>query len=321
VVVVPVDASARYEIAAVRYGTRLTTKSDVFLHYGLYGEPDEPTRMDYFFWVLLGAGRTILVDCGFNEQSGARRGRTMLCPPVTALHRLGIDPADVTALIVTHAHYDHIGNLDQFPAAEVVMSAAEFEFWTGPLADRPLFATSAEADDIAALQRARADGRLRLLARADSPPLCTPGATSPLGPLAAPAGGLAGRAKPAPPVAHAVTAGVRVLEVGGHTPGQLVVLARTSDGEAVLASDALHYYDEARMDRPFAHVADLPAMYHGFELLRRLAAEPGRYLVAGHDPEVMRRFPALMGPAGRDVAGLAVRIGPPASGQAATWRT
>ena len=284
---VPASDDPGYDVIAVRYGTRLTTKSDVFLHYGLYGEPDEPTQMDYFFWVLRGAGRTILVDCGFNERSGGRRGRTMLCPPVTALRRLGIEPAAVSLLILTHAHYDHIGNLDQFPAAEVVMSASEYEFWTGPLGDRPLFATSAEADDIAALRQAQADGRLRLL---PSP------------------------AAAAPPVTNSVVGGVRVLEVGGHTPGQLVVLARTADGEAVLASDAMHYYDEARLDRPFAHVADLPAMYNGFELLRGLAAEPTRYLVAGHDPEVMRRFPPLAA-ADQDVAGLAVRIGRPEAGE------
>jgi glyoxylase-like metal-dependent hydrolase (beta-lactamase superfamily II) len=289
VVVVSASGGASYEVVAVRYGTRSTTKSDVFLHFGSYGEPDEPIGMDYFFWVARSPARTILVDCGFNEQSGARRGRRMLCPPVTALRRLGIEPADVTLLIVTHAHYDHIGNLDQFPAAEVLMSAREFGFWTGPLGGRPLFAMSAETGDIAALRRARADGRLTLL---PAPP--------------------ASRS----PAAQTVAAGVSVLEVGGHTPGQLVVLARTADGEAVLASDALHYYDEARLDRPFAHVADLPAMYEAYELLRGLAAEPTRYLVAGHDPEVMSRFPALAGTADRDAAGLAVRIGPADAGQA-----
>lgn len=279
----PASEGPGYDVIAVRYGTRLTTKSEIFLHYGLYGEPDEPARMDYFFWVLRGAGRTILVDCGFNERSGARRGRTMLCAPVTALRRLGIEPADVSALILTHAHYDHIGNLEHFPAAEVIMSAREYEFWTGPLADRLLFATSAETEDIAALRRASAAGRLTLL----------PGDGAAAVSAALPSSG---------PAAHTIAAGLRVLEVGGHTPGQLVVLARTRSGEAVLASDALHYYDEVRLDRPFLHVADLPAMYAGFELLRRLAAEPTRFLVAGHDPAVMDRFPPVEG-------GLAVRIG------------
>jgi glyoxylase-like metal-dependent hydrolase (beta-lactamase superfamily II) len=234
--------------------------------------------MDYFFWVARNTERTILIDCGFNDLSGQRRGRTMLCPPVAALRQLGIEPADVSQLILTHAHYDHIGNVDSFPAAELVMSAREFEFWTGPLASRPLFAASAEAADIDALIRARAAGRLRLL----------PGAVS---------GDSAAR--------QPVSAGIDVVDVGGHTPGQLVVLVRTEYGEVVIASDALHYYDEMRLDRPFTHVADLPAMYLGFERLRDLTAEEGRLLVAGHDPEVMRRFPAAGG-----LAGLAVEIRP-----------
>jgi glyoxylase-like metal-dependent hydrolase (beta-lactamase superfamily II) len=279
VVVESPGSSPGYEVVAVRYGTRSTTKSDVFLHFGLYGEPDEPIQMDYFFWVARSTERAILVDCGFNDASGARRGRTMLCPPASALRRLGIEPADISVLILTHAHYDHIGNVDDFPAAELVMSAREYEFWTGPLASRPLFATSAETADIEALSRARAAGRLRLL----------PGA---------PPGGPAAR--------QPVVPGIDVLEVGGHTPGQLVVLVGTGHGEVVIASDALHYYDEMRLDRPFTHVADLPAMYRGFELLRDLAASDTRLVVAGHDPEVLRRFP----PADGELAGLAVRIAP-----------
>jgi glyoxylase-like metal-dependent hydrolase (beta-lactamase superfamily II) len=290
VVVLSGNSGADYEVTAVRYGSRSTTKSDVFLHYDSYAEPDEPIGMDYYFWVARSPARTILVDCGFNEQSGARRGRTMLCPPVTALRRLDVAPDDVDLLIVTHGHYDHIGNLEEFPAAELIMSAREYEFWTGPLAGRPLFATSSEASDINALRRARNSGQLRLLP--------TPGAD----------------AAPAP---QDVADGVRVLEVGGHTPGELVVLVSDGDGEVVLASDALHYYDELRLDRPFRHVTDLPAMYQAYELLRGLAAEPTRYLVAGHDPEVMSRFPALAQTADRDVAGLAVRIGPADAGPAA----
>jgi glyoxylase-like metal-dependent hydrolase (beta-lactamase superfamily II) len=260
-----------YDVIAVRYGTRSTTRSDIFLHYPLYGEPDAAARMDYFFWVLRRADTTILVDCGFNAVSGGRRGRTMLSTPADALRQLGIEPADVSLLIATHAHYDHIGNLDAFGTAEVVMSEREYDFWTGPLASRPLFATSAEADDIDALRRANAAGRLRLLS---------------------------GRTAVAP--------GIEVIDIGGHTPGQLIVTAELADGTAVIASDALHYYEEMRLDRPFTHVADLPAMYTGFELLRSLTRDGSHYLVAGHDPEVMQRFSPV------DETPLAVRIGPPA---------
>jgi glyoxylase-like metal-dependent hydrolase (beta-lactamase superfamily II) len=271
-----VSDSASYEVIAVRYGTRSTTRSDVFLHYQLYGEPDAATTMDYFFWVLRSPDGAILVDCGFNADSGARRGRTMLCPPVDALRQLSIESGQVRLLIATHGHYDHIGNLDAFGAAEVVMSGREYDFWTGPLATRAVFATSAETSDIDALRRVDATGRLRLLRG---------------------------------PVAHVraeVAPGVEVIEVGGHTPGQLIVIVRTSGGFAVLASDALHYYEEMALDRPFTHVADLPAMFTGFELLRSLSGDESHYLVAGHDPEVMERFPVV------DGMPLAVRIGAPA---------
>ena len=276
-----VSDRASYDVIAVRYGSRSTTRSDIFLHYELYGEPDADAAMDYFFWVLRGQAATILVDCGFNAGSGGRRGRTMLMAPANALRQLGIEPSEVSLLIATHGHYDHIGNLDAFGAAEVVMSEREYDFWTGPLASRPLFATSAETDDIDALRRVRADGRLRLLR------------------------GLQGGAR------EEIAPGVAAIEVGGHTPGQLIVTAELADGTAVIASDALHYYEEMRLDRPFTHVADLPAMYTGFELLRSLTTDGSHYLVAGHDPEVMQRFAPVDGPQVGGTA-LAVRIGAPA---------
>jgi hypothetical protein len=40
-----------YEVIAVRYGTRTGAKSEIYLNYPTYGEPDEPLGMDYYFWV------------------------------------------------------------------------------------------------------------------------------------------------------------------------------------------------------------------------------------------------------------------------------
>ncbi len=275
------DGGARYEVLAIRYGTRLTSKRDVFLHFDQYGEPDGTLRMDYFFWVARNGRRTIVIDCGFNEGSGARRGRTMLCPPPAALQRIGIAPADVDLLVVTHAHYDHAGNIGAFPSARVVMSAREYEFWTGEIASRPLFASVAEGDDIAALRRVAAAGRMSFVY------------------------GAAGRSRYSrQPIAD----GIDVVEVGGHTPGQLVVLVDTEHGPVVLASDALHYYEQLTLDRPFTHVTDLPATYAALQYLRDLQAG-GAQVVAGHDPLVAEQYPALAGHEG------ATRIGPTTQGR------
>ena len=40
---------AGYEVLAVRYGTRTTTRSETFLNFHVYGEPDAAIPMDYYF--------------------------------------------------------------------------------------------------------------------------------------------------------------------------------------------------------------------------------------------------------------------------------
>jgi len=263
------EQSDTYTVLAVRYGTRMTSRAEVFLHYALYGEPDGPLAMDYYFWIVRNDRQTILVDCGFNEASGAARDRTMLVSPAEALSQLGVNPAQVSHVVLTHAHYDHIGNLALFPSARFVVSRRELEFWTSPMGSKLLFAQSAEDDDLSALAGLHEAGRVDLV---EGRTLLLPG--------------------------------LELVEVGGHTPGQLVVIVDTEATQVVLASDAVHYYEEIELDRPFAHVADVPGMYAGFALLRDLTAGGGRVLVAGHDPTVMERFPVEP-----SAPGLAARVG------------
>jgi len=226
-----------YEVLAVRYGSRVSTRRENFLNYHLYGEPDAGQVVDYYFWVIRDAERVIVVDTGFAPAAGRSRGRTGTGTPASMLPGLGIDTATVGQVIVTHAHYDHIGNLAEFPAAEVVMSQAEYDFWTGPVAARHQFAAFAKTAEIGHLRSLRDDGRLTLIR---------------------------GTHSPAP--------GVELTEVGGHTFGQLVVLAEGMAGRVVLASDALHLYAELERDWPYHIVTDLPGMYRAYDLLGELAA-------------------------------------------------
>jgi glyoxylase-like metal-dependent hydrolase (beta-lactamase superfamily II) len=256
-----VDSDGTREVLAVRFGHRVTTRAETFLNYHLYGEPDGKIDVDYYFWVIRdGDGAVTLVDTGFAPAVGDRRRRAWHTTPADALPALDIDPAAVGTVIITHAHWDHIGNLHQFPRAEIVMSRAEYDFWTGPLARRAQFAAHAEPDELAGLRAARADGRVTLISGQ-----------------------------------HTAALGVGLVEVGGHTPGELIVTVATGAGTVVLASDALHFYEEAERDRPFAILADLPGMYRTYDLLARLATEPRTWLVAGHDPAVRDRFAPYRG--------------------------
>ena len=75
----------------------------------------------------------VLFDTGMGTQKmfGTTTGRQQL-----SLREAGINPAQIDAVVITHAHIDHIGgmvdaaNRRLFPNAAVYMSQADFDFWT-----------------------------------------------------------------------------------------------------------------------------------------------------------------------------------------------
>lgn len=260
-----------YEVLIIKYGTRETVRSDVYLNYGVYGMPDGPIRMDYFVWVVRNATRTVLVDTGFSAAGGAARRRDTVFAPVEAWERLGITPESAPDIVLTHAHYDHTGHLAHFPVSTIRMARAEFAFWTGPQAHHPLFHHSAQDEDLAGLVAAEAEGRVVFF---DD------------------------RLQLAP--------GIELMRLGGHTPGQAVVLVQTSDGPVLLASDAVHYLEEYEDALPFMSVANLVDMYAGFDRIRELVdSGEVRHLVPGHDPGTLDRFERF----GAPLDGLAAVIG------------
>jgi glyoxylase-like metal-dependent hydrolase (beta-lactamase superfamily II) len=258
----------QYQVLIVRYGTRSTLRSEVFLNYGIYQEPDHQSRLDYFFWIIRSeAGVVAVIDTGFSSSAGEARGRLTLIEPKKALRELDIDPASVPLVVITHAHYDHIGNLDLFENANVVMSASEYSFWTSPVSKRTQFAHFVEDEEIETLARTSREGRLRLFEK-----VCE------------------------------VAKDVIVLRVGGHTVGQSILTIPTSRGRVLLASDAVHLYEEIGRDMPFMAVTDLAAMYEGFDMISQELADGRTILLTGHDPSTLERFPRLPGDIGQHVA-------------------
>lgn len=261
--------SDKYRVTIVKYGTRDVNRRDVYLNYQLYDEPNAPIGMDYFFWLIQNDDRTIVVDTGFSKAGGEKRKRTTLYPVAQLMTDFGAEPQSAPDVIVTHAHYDHIGNLDLFPDSTIHIAEQELDFWDGPHAHRTMFHHSVEDDDLRYLRQAVKEGRVHTFR---------------------------GR--------HELAPGVEMIEVGGHTPGQLMVKVNTSEGVVLLASDAIHYYEEFERDMLFMSVSSLTGMYEGFDLVRRME-ESGEIdmLVSGHDPDTLSRFSPVQGTY-RDVAAV-----------------
>lgn len=251
------SGGSHWQVVIVKHGTRSTTRSDAFMNYPFYGEPDGPFRLDYFFWVLRRGDDVVIVDTGYSGVEGRRRGRDVLVDPVDAIRALDIDPLAGHPVVITHAHYDHIGNVAAFANSPIHIARAELDFWTGRMAEKTLFAHFGDPSTSTALASARSEGRLRPFdEKVDLAP------------------------------------GVRVTAVGGHTPGQAVVEVETSEGTVVLASDAMHFHEELEGDKLFQSMADLPL---SFEVLDELRTRRVAHLVSGHDAGELERHAPLAG--------------------------
>src|SRR5438067_2212594 len=111
-----------YEIYALRYATM--SPRTPHLNF-LIPDPHEITAqdLDYFVWLIRGAGRDILVDTGFNAEEAKARARKLTLNPVDALANFGVAAGTIRDVIVTHLHYDHAGNLDRFlPGHDPIVS-------------------------------------------------------------------------------------------------------------------------------------------------------------------------------------------------------
>ena len=91
-------------------------------------------EIPYCFTVLRSADHTILVDAGYRHAGRGREladldGITIWRDPAELLARSGAGPADVDAILVTHAHFDHLGNVAAFPNATVYIQRRELEKW------------------------------------------------------------------------------------------------------------------------------------------------------------------------------------------------
>ncbi len=246
-----------YEVFALKYA-------------GPFGRPGAMTffnqgysdviQINYYVWAIRAKnGETALVDTGTGKAWGPKfKG---FFPPEQMVSRIGIKPEQVTKIIVTHMHFDHIGGVTDFaqafPTAKFYVQKTEFDFWiNSPLSQRAPYKP---------LQNPEANKAFAELAK--GPRVIQINGDMVIGPE------------------------MQLLLAPGHTPGLQTVLIPTTKGQTIVGSDSAHLFRSFKEDVPSGLITNMPIWLESYDKLRFNA--PVENMFPGHDAKMLTDFPKV----------------------------
>jgi len=174
--------------------------------------PTDRLNLDVNTLLLKTGGELVLVDTGAASLFGPTLGKM-----AERLAAAGVQPAQVTGVVLTHAHGDHYGGLLDgagkrvFPNATYFASKTEVEYWTGSDPDLSKLRVPEENKKVFAANAKRYLGAIK------------------------------DRLTPVSP-GQKIVEGVEVVGAPGHTPGHIALLVSSGKETLLNAADTVHHH-------------------------------------------------------------------------------
>ncbi len=154
-------ASPLYSIQAIRYATAPgVTLSDLIVD----GPKDQKVDIAMVVWLIRGGGRNILFDSGFHRQTFLKEFPMKdYLRPDEAVRTAGVEPGEITDIVISHAHWDHMGGIDLFPKAQVWIQREEYRYYTTEAWQPSGNHGGIDPDDVKELKKLNSEGRVHLV--------------------------------------------------------------------------------------------------------------------------------------------------------------
>jgi glyoxylase-like metal-dependent hydrolase (beta-lactamase superfamily II) len=249
------SASPEYSIQAIRLAN---SPGDLVAEMVIGAPKGEKVDSIYAMWLIRGGGRNILFDSGFHRERWFKVWTIVdYLRPDEAVKLAGVKPEEVTDVVISHAHWDHLGGIDLFPKATVWIQKEEFRYYTGEAWQAGGDHGGIDPDDVQELVRLNTAGRLRLVDGDNVE----------------------------------IFPGIRAYTGGRHTYASQYLRVE-GNPSFLLASDNCYLYrnlSEHKASATFSK-ADEPANIKNQARMIELAGSPER-VIPGHDALQFQRFP------------------------------
>jgi len=207
-------------------------------------------------WLLKGNnGRTVLVDAGFQRKSKYFSGGiTDFIRPDSSLASMNIEPGDITDIIISHPHWDHIGCLEFFPNARFWMQRNDYNYFVTTAWQKGGNSSGFDSADVVILSGLNAAGRLQLVDGDDIE----------------------------------IIPGIKAYIGSRHTYESQFVVVNTSTDKVLIASDNCWFY--YNLDQMISIPLTFDPVAYVNSLKRMKTLVKTELIIPGHDAKIFERF-------------------------------
>ncbi|WP_422758497.1 N-acyl homoserine lactonase family protein [Paenarthrobacter sp. C1] len=233
----------------------------------------------------VGGKQTVaLVDCGFrNDYWLDRYAFSNWESPTDVLARVGFTPEDVDVILVSHMHFDHMGNFEAFPNAQLYVQFDEYVGWSMAVnnanqmmseEEKAWVFSSFDPQDLAKAAQGIADGKIRFV-EGDAELL--PGITA-------------------------------RLAKDSHTFGSQWFKIETQNGPYVAAGDTVYWYSNIeKMWAPGYGQGNSFNLINLYGTLKQELKRETSRIIPGHDPEIALRHTSWLTESGNSITEINLR--------------
>jgi glyoxylase-like metal-dependent hydrolase (beta-lactamase superfamily II) len=211
-----------------------------------------------YFWLLRDQNdKKILVDAGWIDSTHTKKN---CISPDSILSLINVSPQEISDIIITHPHYDHVGGISLFPMARIWMNQDDYEYFIRTAWEKGGDSTGFLRQDVLNIKKVQSQGRLKLV-KGDN---------------------------------IEILPGIKAFIGSGHTFENMYLLVnyKSEKNKIVLASDAVWFYMNLEKELPISLCFDKTRYVEAMKRMKTLVSNQD-LIIPGHDIRVLTKFPKV----------------------------